>query len=626
MIRLEVKQIVGAPDKSGWSQIHQFLGLEKEKREKRGEMVLLVSLRGMSEETATSFGREVISRIYEEYYGNLEGGVMDQLSSALKKVGRERPVFVNQKVKLTLVVLVVWKRFVYLGRFGEGEVLLFRAGQIFSLLGSAGGEVEVISGKVKNKDIYLLGTSRFFSTLPSSTISGCLRMGKLDFATEIILPLIHAKKRQGELAAAVVGIDFAQANFYPKDLKESQESRALTRRAFGVGDFLVQKLGFFLQKLKRRGEAAEKGKRKSWQLFLATIFLFLLLLSVFFGWQKSRRKQKVFYYNQLFSEAQEKLKAAWSIKQLDPQNSLSLVEDSLRVVEKMEELGINAAQTAGLRQEAEKLKLVLGGGERKKPQLFFDLSLLDSKALGDDLFFQNGKLFILDSSSQKVFSISWPQKSTATVISGEQVKRGKVLVGDDLNKLYLFGEDGVYLLEKESSKKVFKKDWENVDAVSFWLGNLYFLDKSQNSFWKLVPAPGGFKKVAWFKSKPNWQWGDLVDFDIDGEIWFLDKKGKIYRFLLGQEVEFDQKGGVVQEARFLRVAEEAERLVFWDEGEQRLRLLDKKGGFLAQVFLDIKEPLDLEIDDRGEAAFFLKEGKVYLVRLPSITGEGTESN
>jgi hypothetical protein len=610
MIRVEVKQIVGMPDKTGWSQIHHFSGLEPDKKNKRGEMVLLISLEGMPEEAATSLGREITSRIYEEYYGNLAGSPMQQLEKALKRVGKERPVFITQKVKLTLLAMVVWRNFVYLGRFGEGGALLSRSGEVFSLLQTGGKELEVISGEAKEGDVYMLATIEFFSHLPSSTIHACLRTGDLNSLSEIILPLVHARKRQGKIAAVAVGVSLW-----------SPEKKTLIPKAEKAVEVGKRTVSF---KRKVMGRLVPLARKKNWQLRLAMFFLLLLFLSVFFGWQKNRQKQLLVEYDRLLAQAQNKLKAAESIKQLDPQGSLSLVEESLKVVDQMERLKMDKAQTMVVKQRAESLKSILGGGEKKAPEIFFDLSLLDDAAVGDDLFFQNNKLFVLDSASKKIFSISWPQKSTATVVSGDQVVSGQLATDPTGSKFYLLGGEGIFLLDKSLSEKVVEKDWGRTAGFATWLGNLYLLDTENNAFWKLTSAGSKFKKRSWLIDRPSWNWQSLVDFDIDGEVWFLDKTGRIYRFLSGRKRPFEQKSGLVKQAAFLRVAKKASRLVYWDEEQRQLWLLDKSGKFLARISLNLSQPTDLEIDDKGEAVFILKESKVYLVKLPQVSGEEKE--
>ncbi|HNP89391.1 MAG TPA: hypothetical protein PKI75_02045, partial [Candidatus Woesebacteria bacterium] len=91
-IKLEIAKIVGTPGSSSWAQIHTFTPEEKEKLNLRGELLAVIGLRSVEAGMETvALGREILSRLHEEYFGNLEGGALPRLKSSLEKIHEEWP-------------------------------------------------------------------------------------------------------------------------------------------------------------------------------------------------------------------------------------------------------------------------------------------------------------------------------------------------------------------------------------------------------------------------------------------------------------------------------------------------------------------------------------------------------
>ena len=83
-------KVVGTGTKDAWSQVHLFSPDDKKQRRQRGELLAVVCLSGLAEGIeAVASGPEMISRLHEEYYGNLEGGALERLGQAVEKVVAE---------------------------------------------------------------------------------------------------------------------------------------------------------------------------------------------------------------------------------------------------------------------------------------------------------------------------------------------------------------------------------------------------------------------------------------------------------------------------------------------------------------------------------------------------------
>ena len=649
MSSFSVNQIVGTPDSIWWSQVHHFSGLEKKKLSKRGEMVLILSLEGSPEEAATALGREIISRIHEEYYGNLDDTPMNRLRITLEKIGQEKPIYLSQKIDLSLVTLVFWNEVVYLGVWGQGRVLISRDGEIGELIKNSSQSAKVISGQAREEDLFLMGTGKFFSQLPSGTIMASLQTGKPSTIVEILSPLVHARKDQGAIGAAVVSIDeididLSDSESLPPSLNqdvleikpEPEIVNLPSKKTFLPGlksTFSKRKrllLGLFqkLPKLKagrRRKEIFVKTRggedlaKRRMTLTLAGGFLILLVVSIFFGWQKKQERENEKRFTDLYSKAEKKLVSAESIRSLDPEESLNLLDHFFELISETKSLKTDSS-TENLEKRAESLKTLLGGGERKAPDLFFNLNLITDGSVGTSLFVDEETVYVLDSVSKRIFSISWPQKKTSTIALGNFLADDRAIYASG-QTVYLLGEKGIVELEGEDGvKELIKPDWQKLVNFSRWGGNFYLLDSGEEKLWKYPKTSLGYtQRTNWFSGNPSFNWKKVVDFDIDGRIWVLTLEGKIYKFFAGQSEEYSQKSTLVAEADFLSVSADSDRLVFWDKGDKDVWVLTKSGELVVKIPLKVDEVFDLSITPDGSKIFLLSKATVYWIDLSGYT-------
>ena len=85
-LSLQVAKVVGILTPNGWSQVHTFYPEEKDKLLSRGQLLAAVSLAGESEkDQLATQGRELITRLHEEYYGELETSALASLKKAVEK-------------------------------------------------------------------------------------------------------------------------------------------------------------------------------------------------------------------------------------------------------------------------------------------------------------------------------------------------------------------------------------------------------------------------------------------------------------------------------------------------------------------------------------------------------------
>ena len=204
-------KLLANPDETGWVQVHDFTPGDNLKIEKRGRLIALISMnkkvagvrQSLTEELG--LGREILARLHEEYFGNLEGEIQERLEWAVVKVTNE---FFEKGVVVGLGV-VVFPSFgdsiFVVGSVGV-RVYLWRDKAVVPLIE---GQTQVLSGmgKAVSGDIYIVGTERFFNTYSVSDLEERLVSGQPSVFMELMGPLVYGGEVLGDLGLVVVKVD-----------------------------------------------------------------------------------------------------------------------------------------------------------------------------------------------------------------------------------------------------------------------------------------------------------------------------------------------------------------------------------------------------------------------------------
>jgi len=605
---IQVKEIIGTPDNKGWVQVHHFAGLEADKKSKRGQMVLLLALKGASEEAATGYGREIISRVYEEYYGNLEERPMARLKQMLGKIGKERPVYLTEKISLSLLIAIFWRGFWYFGIWGQGQIFLSRKGGLLPLLQGESKQVLVISGQLKKGDLVLLGTDAFFAQIPQGTIRASLQGGNSEMAAEVLSPLVHARPNQSQIGAALV------QKSDQKELREEKNQESASRAEPKLAP-----------PVKLKSKFQPKTSKFSFSLPFSSplfnlVFGLVLLASLLglVGWgiwrQKKLAKQKEF--DNLIAQVEDKLQTAESIQLLETGQSLGLAKEAQVLIVQAAELKENNSHVLGLKERAEKLMLILGGGEKLKPEIFFRLSLLAEGAEGQQLVVLADQLFVFDPKTQKVFGFEYPQKHSQTFSGGQIIKDKQFLTVVKNNRFYFLDDQGIVFWDgKGKEERVAEHEWSQPKSLLSWGNNFYVLDVGEKKLLKLVGLGQGYASPGdWFVTPPALSWEKIKDVAIDGHIWFLTEDGRITRFFQGRLAPIKLENNPSKSSEQLALATEGSRLAIFNQ-ESQLLVWDKEGHWQGQLNIDLAPVIDMAISPEGRWLFFLTKGEVYWLDL-----------
>jgi len=215
-------KISGIPNLLGWTQVHEFKPEEEEKLIKRGHLFAVFSTKKKEEGVdSVTAGRELLSRLHEEYFGNLETPAYVAIKSAVSKVADE---FLKTWGDVEIAVVVVLSDVVYSAAVGGSKVVIYRNGSIATILESNAFEVITASGYPKEGDNIILGSKLFFENIPTGTLKASLEGPNLAASIESLAPQVSANENSGNIGNGSIAtilesnaFEVITASGYPKE-------------------------------------------------------------------------------------------------------------------------------------------------------------------------------------------------------------------------------------------------------------------------------------------------------------------------------------------------------------------------------------------------------------------------
>ncbi|RJR26037.1 hypothetical protein C4578_00145 [Candidatus Microgenomates bacterium] len=629
---LQVAKVVGNPSDGFWSQVHTFFPEDQEKKEKRGDLLAVLVLAGVPEGIeAVAAGREVLARLHEEYYGNLEGTAFERLTSAVSKITSE-----NQDIEI--IAAVLFEKVLYLAIYGEGKVCLKR-GDRFSQILKGDGDLQTASGVLEENDLVVIGSKKFFNVVGDGVLKASLEGGSAEEAVEALAPVILG---HNDMAAAAAILALAQKNepleiqqVFSGETEKTEETIISPSSAAGMPEeekvSLRKKIKDFLleRKISRRRSAFGSKKtedlserpifvkktaleKKKKVYFLAALFLlFLLGISIVFGSKKRIESQKKAQASQILSQAEEKLNQGKILSSQDSNESRVLGIQAQNLVSEAMSVSKDNEEAVFLKEQVEKFLESLGDEHYlNEPSVFMDLNLIKDGASGVAFALLNENLVILDQGQSQIYFLDAEKKSHRVLDFDEKAN----LITASGGKAFVFGDKGVFEIEEESAKLVIESDsgWGEIAAISSFNGNVYLLDKN-TTIWRYLYSEGEFgAKKSWFIGNPP-DLSKTVSMAIDSSIWVLEEKS-IAKFNLGKEEAFSlqKMPEEFKAAAKIFTSEETENLYVLDKEAGKLFVIDKKGNFKSlYVSEKFKEASDIVAIEPEKRLFILAGSKIY---------------
>lgn len=657
-------KITGNPGESGWAQVHEFRPQDTEKLSKRGELlaVIATSKKGEffgytptpgeiptpggigepgSEIDSVLAGRELISRLHEEYFGELEKPAFNALKEAIEAVMKE---FFSAWGGVEIAAASYCGDVVYSAVSGGAEAAVFRDGMVAKILTSqASADAVSASGYPKDGDIFILGTSKFFGILPHGVIKAAFEGGSPEQASEALAPFIHARANTGSVGAAIMKFEKKEA-FVSKietgvSIEEPNQEVAIPKESSTLAprgaflkinpilkkgaEMITGTIGRFLpeRRITVKGVPADlsSGQNRRLAISVGIILLVLLLVSIGFGIKQSGQKKAREKYESRLSQARHDISEAEKLYSLDPSRARELFASAENLTAQIENEGVTDKEVSDLRQEINDKESSILGIYRVTPELYIDLSLLSAGLKGDDISAGLTRLFVLDRIGKKVVGVDFDTKKVSVVAGPDQISSANYLANFE-NKVYVVGDGIVEVGDKQ--KKVIEKNWEGEVLPYSYSGNIYLIDKSAKTIWRYPASAEGFgERTKWNTNEIDMNFSDLAGVTIDGSIWLLTNSGEILRFSLGNQVAFSIKGLIPEltSGASIYSNEELKYVYILDRVGKRIIVIDKTGEYKAQYKSDmISEAYDLAVSESAKEIVLLAGDKLYSIEIKHL--------
>jgi len=609
-------KISGIPNLLGWTQVHEFKPEEEEKLIKRGHLFAVFSTKKKEEGVdSVTAGRELLSRLHEEYFGNLETPAYVAIKSAVSKVADE---FLKTWGDVEIAVVVVLSDVVYSAAVGGSKVVIYRNGSIATILESNAFEVITASGYPKEGDNIILGSKLFFENIPTGTLKASLEGPNLAASIESLAPQVSANENSGNIGAVVIGFDKKIILEMVKETIPIKQKAEVFKR--NTSNFFSK---FFPERkifVKEKMLDDQVGKGRKTTFYVGIVLLILLFVSIGFGIKQNLAKKYKSTYLADLTQAISSLDEAETSFLDDPKRARELFLDSKSKVEnliakKIEDKELISLETRLKEKEAEIMGII-----NTAPSLYLDLSLLSSGFGGDKVIFSGGNIFVFDKNGKKVVKIAIDTKKTQVVVGPEQLD-GALDIFAYQDSVYGVFSDGLFLLGT-AKKKIVEKTWDGEVFTYAYTGNIYLLDKTANAIWRYAGSGGSFgAKQNWLATGTTPNFENVKQIVIDGTIWVLTSTSNISRFSQGNPVVFKILGVSpnLTNIQAIHTNEDNKYVYLLDKEGGRIVVLEKDGNYKAQYQSDqFKEGIGLIVSEKTSKAIILTKEKLIQIDLTNL--------
>ena len=665
MTRVSLSKIVGAASPDRWSQVHTFEP-SHEKLSSHGTLLLVVLLQALespedNDIDMPSFGREVIQRFHEQYYGveARDVSVLTHLVDTVKVVSHEfEQVVVHLVAGVFLPTETPGRLGVcYFAGVGSGSCVVLRDDRLYRVLAVDGreesrksGKVVVASGFVKSGDVLLLGSGEFFRLVSPELLRKSLLLRDPDEISSVLAPQVHGTQESSGVAAVIASFgkalrDEATLVSGPEERERAEASESATAPELDGGKtrfFWTRLAGFWerarkgVAHLRRRptgspaleeGEIIVRGEeRRHRRLMFSVAFSLLVLLglSIFFGWRRRVEEGREQAFGAIWEVADHQYNEALTLIELNPLRSRALLSQAKQQIE--EGLSDTAAAFSKAHRERlsdrlEEISLMLEqvSGEHRieEADVFLDLSLVRSNTYAEALGLHEDTLVVLDRASGVLLRMSVANKSADSVGGGPLLSEAQ-LASVYAGRGFVISDSGVVevSLSRKTSAVVVEPDpeWGGIVDLEVFGGNLYLLDRDNGEIFQYQGTEGGFgPRRRWFGEGIVPDLSGAVAMAIDGDIWVLTNDD-ILHFRRGVPEVFSITGLDVPfvEPVALYTDDDSERLYVLDRGNRRVVVLDKSGEYRKQYLWDgIRSVSDMVVSETEGKILLLSGSDIY---------------
>jgi hypothetical protein len=198
--------------------------------------------------------------------------------------------------------------------------------------------------------------------------------------------------------------------------------------------------------------------------------------------------------------------------------------------------------------------------------------------------------------------------------------------GDELNgavlldKNLVFTNKGIWQFLGETSgtfkPKLIVETGDEITGVlkmKQYASNIYTLDTTD--VWKFPLGETGIgSRRRYFGVGVTPALTDVVDFEVDGDVFLLSNKGKVLRFTRGQKVAFELRGLTDEFGEVTKIMSDIKRneLFIWDKQKGVVVIFDRESGEYKRKLINeqFNQVVDMVVDEENGRLMLAKDGEV----------------
>lgn len=607
-----------------------------ETEKERGFLFVVIKIKSRSGELDTiTTNREILGFLQDKYYGNVT------LSSfnALKKAVEDTLTAFSSKYELVISAMASVRDVVYTAVSEDGLVVIYRRQSLSKILVGKRGVV-VASGYPKEGDVLILTNKEFFTSVSEMETRDTLKLteesnGLVDL-NKAVRDLKNLQEARSKEDTAAYLIRFGSTENIEKVKVEAAQIETddpivrsgliRTKRVSFLSQISPASIKNYLTNIGGRERLAidesveaqvELNKKRRATMSVGIITLILLVISIGFGVYQKNEKDKEMNYLPRLTEALHNFDEALSLYSISPERAREHFLKSKEVVDELMGEDIDIEELSELAQNLERERGRILGEYIATVDSFIDLSLLSDGFEGDEMAASNETLFIWDKEKERIVSVAMDTKESE-VIAGPGAVEGAISLAVYSDRVYVTKPDGVYLVS-EGNDRIIDEDL-NEDYLPYaYGGNIYLIDTQNSQVLRYSATETGFADSQnWLVEGSEVDLTKIKSVAIDGSIWMLSESGGVFKFSLGNQVNFAPTGlfPPLSEPQDVYTNEEIEHLYILERGQNRVVVLTKEGDFVGQYLSEgLASAIDIAVSEEEKRLIFLTGQKLEAIEL-----------
>jgi len=159
---------------------------------------------------------------------------------------------------------------------------------------------------------------------------------------------------------------------------------------------------------------------------------------------------------------------------------------------------------------------------------------------------------------------------------------------------------------------------KDITDLALFSSSIYVLDSGANQIYKHQPTSGGYGPgLPWIK-ETAYSVANCQSLAIDGNIYVLQKDGRIQKYLSGKKQDFDNQNvfPYFNNAEKIFTDEDINNIYILDPSNNRMVIFDKDGNFLKQYTSDYFDNLrDFVVKEKDKKIYLLNGQTIYVISI-----------